>query len=501
MRRWSLRTRLVVTMLTLLAVASLIVGVTTAVTLRRSVYGSIDEQLSAAASRAPRGLAPPGGPDYPSPQQPDDATGCDPDRAPDFPAGQVIGTLAARLCDGQTNVRILVEQGQDQPDLSGYTQDLGDVPVDGPAQTISLGSWGDYRVRAQRLPDGAVLVTGLPLADAQATIYLVVGTVAVVTAAVLLLVGVTGTLTVRRSLRPLSRMAATAGRVSRLRLDRGEVTLPDRVDPADTDPHTEVGQVGAALNRMLDHVGQALAVRHASETRVRQFVADASHELRTPLAAIRGYAELSRRSAEVPPPETAHVLRRVESEARRMTLLVEDLLLLARLDTGRPLVAEPVDLTRLVVDAVSDAHATSPAHDWQLDLPPEPVTVTGDPARLQQVLVNLLANARTHTPDGTTVTVSVTGRDPAGDPTGPAMVLLRVVDTGPGIPDALAPHVFERFARGDTSRSRAAGSTGLGLAIVHAVVTAHGGTVALTSAPGHTEFTVRLPTATTGPIH
>ena len=195
-------------------------------------------------------------------------------------------------------------------------------------------------------------------------------------------------------------MAATATRVAELPLDRGEVALAERVPDADTDPRTEVGQVGAALNRMLDHVGNALEARHASETQVRQFVADASHELRTPLAAIRGYAELSRRSREPVPDEVAHVLRRVESEAQRMTALVEDLLLLARLDAGRPLAHDPVDLTMLVVDAVSDAHAAGPGHDWQLDLPDEPVVVTGDGARLHQVLANLLANARTHTPAG-----------------------------------------------------------------------------------------------------
>jgi two-component system OmpR family sensor kinase len=218
---------------------------------------------------------------------------------------------------------------------------------------------------------------------------------------------------------------------------------------------------------------------------VRQFVADASHELRTPLAAIRGYAELSRRSRRPVPEEVGHVLRRVESEAQRMTALVEDLLLLARLDAGRPLAHDPVDLTMLVVDAVSDAHAAGPRHDWQLDLPEEPVQVIGDPARLHQVLANLLANARTHTPEGTTVTVGVnTTADDA---------LIRVTDTGPGIPAELQPHIFERFARGDSSRSRAAGSTGLGLSIVDAVVTAHGGKVSVDSVPGRTEFTVRLP--------
>jgi two-component system OmpR family sensor kinase len=245
--------------------------------------------------------------------------------------------------------------------------------------------------------------------------------------------------------------------------------------------------VGAALNRMLDHVGNALEVRHASETQVRQFVADASHELRTPLAAIRGYAELSRRSGQPVPPEVAHMLSRVESEARRMTILVEDMLLLARLDAGRPLAHDLVDLSMLTVDAVGDAYAAGPGHDWRLDLPEEPVTVIGDPARLQQVLANLLANARMHTPEGTGVTVGVGTRD--------EQAVLRIEDTGPGIPAELLPHIFERFARGDGSRSRAAGGTGLGLAIVHAVLVAQGGTVEVDSVPGRTRFTVRLPLA------
>jgi two-component system OmpR family sensor kinase len=276
--------------------------------------------------------------------------------------------------------------------------------------------------------------------------------------------------------------------VSELELDRGEVELAQRVPQADTDTRTEVGQVGAALNRLLDHVGSALEARHNSEMQVRQFVADASHELRTPLAAIRGYAELSRRSRQPVPDEIGHVLRRVESEAQRMTALVEDLLLLARLDAGRPLAHDPVDLTMLVVDAVSDAHAAGPRHDWQLDLPEEPVTVIGDGQRLHQVLANLLANARTHTPEGTTVTVGVSANRDAA--------MIRVVDAGPGIPAALQPHIFERFARGDSSRSRAAGSTGLGLSIVHAVVTAHGGRVTVASRPGYTEFAVILPLVT-----
>ena len=175
-----------------------------------------------------------------------------------------------------------------------------------------------------------------------------------------------------------------------------------------------------------------------------------------------------------------------------MTGLVEDLLLLARLDSGRPLDRGPVDLTQVLVDAVSDAHATGPDHRWALDLPDEPVTVSGDPARLHQVVANLLANARTHTPPGTQVVVRLT--------TDAGSAVLTVADNGPGIPPDLLPEVFERFARGDGSRSRAAGSTGLGLAIVAAVVEAHGGSVGVTSVPGSTAFSVRLPVLTTGGI-
>jgi two-component system, OmpR family, sensor kinase len=295
-----------------------------------------------------------------------------------------------------------------------------------------------------------------------------------------------GTLIVRRTLRPLRRVAATAARVSALPLERGEVDLAERVSVADTDPRTEVGQVGAALNRLLDTVGGALAARQASETRVRQFVADASHELRTPLAAIRGYAEVTRRSRRSVAPDLAYAMGRVESEADRMTVLVEDLLLLARLDSGRPLARQPVELSRLVVDAVSDASAAGADHSWRLDLPDQQVTVVGDAARLHQVLANLLANARTHTPAGTTVTTSL-------DAGTPGEVVLAVLDDGPGIPAEALPSIFERFARGQRSRSRGAGSTGLGLAIVHAIVAAHGGAVQVTSRPGRTVFFVRLP--------
>jgi two-component system OmpR family sensor kinase len=279
----------------------------------------------------------------------------------------------------------------------------------------------------------------------------------------------------------------------------------------DTDPRTETGQVGAAFNRMLGHVQTALARRNASETRLRRFAADASHELRTPLAAIRGYAELALRHPGESPDTVTHALGRVLSESTRMTVLVDDLLLLARLDAGRPLVRDPVDMSRVAIDAASDARVARPGHRWVLDLPDDPVMVRGDEHRLQQVLVNLLSNAGRHTPEGTTVTVKLhTGaRDEplpdacqaegpragrGGLPPPPTMVLT-VTDDGPGIPAGLVPDLFERFTRADTARSHAddGPSTGLGLAIVDAVVAAHNGTVTVSSRPGTTRFTVVLP--------
>jgi two-component system OmpR family sensor kinase len=362
--------------------------------------------------------------------------------------------------------------------------------------TVDLGDLGSYRVatdvRTVWVPTDAGLrrqqvtsYSGLPLSGVRSAVFDTLRSVVVLSAVGLLLTAFAGTWLVRRSLRPLRRVASTAHEVSRLQLDSGQVALAPRVPEADTDTRTEVGQVGTALNRMLDNVGDALNARHASEQRVRQFVADASHELRTPLASIRGYAEYSlRQRADLSEP-VAHALTRVQSEADRLTELVEDLLLLARLDAGRPLERERVDLSRLVVEGVSDARVAGPDHAWSLDLPGEPIETRGDLRRLQQVLVNLLANARVHTPPGTTVHVTLSRLN--GRPT------LRVTDNGPGIPPDLQPEVFTRFARGDTSRNRAAGSTGLGLSIVAAVVAAHAGQVTMDSYPGHTAFTVTLP--------
>jgi two-component system OmpR family sensor kinase len=481
-------------MIALLTVLGLAVGGTAEVYLHSTLYHRLDEQLAETSQRATRGGPPGPRSDWPPNTPP-----------PAAPPGAVLLYVAGTdsgvtLASGGL---VVYQQADTTSAYRGPRLDFGELPnaavgalaavtpTDGPVDLDLGGDLGDYRVLATATPDGTVLVTGLPLAETENTLLRVALVTGVGVLLALAVAGWAGAVIVRRTLAPLERVAATATRVSELRLDRGEVDLAQRVPEPDTDTRNEVGQVGAALNRMLDHVGHALAARQFSETQVRQFVADASHELRTPLAAIRGYAELSRRSRREVPDDVAHVLRRVESEAQRMTTLVEDMLLLARLDAGRPLAQDPVDLTMLVVDAVSDAHAAGPRHDWQLALPDDPVVVVGDGARLHQVLANLLANARTHTPEGTTVTVGVRATGDAA--------LLTVADRGPGIPPELQPRVFERFARGDGSRSRAAGSTGLGLSIVYAVVTAHGGSVSVTSEPGNTEFTVRLPVTPPAP--
>jgi two-component system, OmpR family, sensor kinase len=481
-RRWSLRTRLVVSSTAMIAVVAAVIGLVTTFALRSFLYQQLDGQVrsrtNAAAldpftdRRGPLGFI--NGP------------------------GMAPGTIGARFtADGRA-----VTAGVTQAMGPSRTAAEKDLPVttfsaeqiaafaglgfDGGTHTVTIPGRGTYRVQALHIKNSTdTAVIGMSTGDVDDAIRTLVVVELCVTGVGLIAAGLTGFVLMRISLEPLRRVAATATRVSRIRLDRGEVALHERVPDADTDARTEVGQVGAAFNRMLDHVGAALHARHESETRVRQFVADASHELRTPLASIRGYAELTRRGREDIGHDTRYALGRIESEASRMTTLVEDLLLLARLDAGRPLELAEIDLSPLVVDAVSDARTVGREHRWRLELPDEPALVVGDPQRLQQVLTNLLANARTHTPPGTTVTARLVLY--GGE------VLVEVADNGPGIPPDLLPHIFERFARGDASRSRAAGSTGLGLAIVQAVASAHGGRITIESLPGNTIFRVHLP--------
>ncbi|MFE7837480.1 ATP-binding protein [Streptomyces sp. NPDC057474] len=491
----TLRTRLVVSAVALIAVVASVIGTVTTFALSEHLYEQLATNVEGIAKRTdgPKG---PGGGQAGAPGSTGTITLTTDEKlqfvtkggSPEYTIGAVVqngtvvkgvvGELATSDTTGQPEMTAVTLSGADLAALAEVSQD-------GQAHKVSLPDQGDYLVQYETNRDGDTFYVGLPTDSVTNTLSTLIVVELSVTGAGLIAAGIAGSVLVGVALRPLRKVASTATRVSELPLHTGEVTLNERVPASETDTHTEVGQVGAALNRMLNHIHGALHSRQESETRVRQFVADASHELRTPLASIRGYAELTRRGREEIGPDTRHALGRIESESARMTMLVEDLLLLARLDAGRPLQFEQTDLIPLVVDTVSDARVAGRSHNWRLDLPDMPALVSADAARLQQVLVNLLANARTHTPPGTTVTARLQRRGP--------WMCVDVEDDGQGIPEELLPHVFERFARGDSSRSRASGSTGLGLAIVQAVADAHGGAVTVDSVPGRTVFTVHLP--------
>ena len=511
--RWlparTLSGRLIAGLVALLALGCATVGVVTYWAIQRALTNELDNQLQAATSVAnscldhwfnPNGDNP-GSDDTGQPSgNPLSSMYCD---------GLGTGTFVAYLRHGQWGAIVVPNQitlsAADKATLASIPSSPppgnGGTPLPCTRDLPSAG--GTYVLTVVQDPNGTY-ITGLSLSGTHDLLKDVALAEAGTFGAVLLFAGVVGTLWVRLSLRPLRRVAFTASEVADLPLESGEVELPRGVRV--TDPATETGQLALAFNRMLGHVEKALRRRAASEARLRRFAADASHELRTPLAAIRGYAELGLLHPGDSPETVTHALSRVLSESTRMSVLVDDLLLLARLDAGRPLNMEQVDMTRLAIEATSDARVARPSHRWMLELPDDPVEVQGDEHRLHQVLVNLLSNAGRHTPDGTTVTVAVSGELPPGEPgTGPEsvrhgtlpdgpLVVLTVTDDGPGIPASLLPDLFERFTRADTARSHAtdASSTGLGLAIVDAVVAAHGGAVLVTSRPGMTRFTIAL---------
>ncbi|KAB1989431.1 sensor histidine kinase [Streptomyces triticiradicis] len=480
----TMRARLTAGLVVLLAVSCAAVGLAAVYELDGFLTGRLDQQLQEAGARFPASL------EHGSTTRPGKPSDHDGDEHGDI-RRQSTGTFGARLVGGDVTNAAVVPPGPGTAvrnvDPTAHDEAaLAAVPVDGRAHTVCLSGLGDYRVLATPGEDGDVLVTGLPTEPVDAAVHRLELVASLVFGVALVVAGVAGALWVRFSLRPLNRVAATATRVSELPLASGEVALPPRA-PA-SDPRSEVGRVAGAFNRMLGHVEDALTKRHASEERLRTFAADASHELRTPVASVRGHAELALLHPGPVPPKVTRALERIAAESARMGEMVDDLLLLARLDAGRPLERLPVDLTRLVLDAVTDARAAGPGHRWVLELAEEPVTVTGDLHRLQQVSANLLANARVHTPPGTRVTVSLErdGKD----------AVLKVHDDGPGVPEDVRPGVFERFTRADRRRADASGSgAGLGLSIVAAVVEAHDGTVALESGPGATTFTVTLPLA------
>lgn len=457
----SLTSRLVLTMVALVVLVAVLIGVAATAALNSQLNDQLDDDLrSVAGVRGSAG-------DGPGPGPPMTGT-MGPRGGPRSLVALIDGAeRQGQVSEGRGEATTLSEQALDQ---------LADVPSDGDIHELDLEGLGTYRVIAVERSFGTE-VSGLPTQPVDEAVASLIGWEVLLIGIGALLAAGGGLLLVRRQLRPLREVAATAHAVAALPLAEGDIDLAERVPEHLTDARTEVGQVGSALNALLAHVETSLEARHRSEQQVRQFVADASHELRTPLSTIAGYTELARTRPDAH--TSAVALGKVEEEAGRMTTLVEDLLLLARLDAGRPMRREPVDLTRLLVEAVDDARVLAPGHHWRIVVPDQPIEVTGDEQGLHQVVTNLLTNARKHTPPGTTVTV--TGRADGFD----------VHDDGPGFAPGLAPHAFERFARGDASRNRAGGA-GLGLALVEAIVRSHAGSVRLSSGPGDTTVAVRL---------
>ena len=454
--RIPLRARLVLLITVLLGAGLVLAGVTSATLLQRSLVAQIDDKLRTEGA--------------------------------DLASQQVSALLNGfTATNGPSDYYVRLRTNAGQQALWGYrstldrygTPQIPDLTVDDAAArggrpfTVSSDRAGSpWRVVAYTTVWGGTVVIALPLSGTHDTTETMIAVLLLSGLGILLLGALAAGWAVRRSLTPLGQIEDTAAAIAAGDLSRRVPALPET---------TEVGRLAASLNGMLAQIEQAFAVRTASEARMRRFVADASHELRTPLATIRGYAELHRLGATSEPEQVADTMRRIESSATRMGALVEDLLLLARLDEGRPVAQEPVDLTVLAADAVSDLHALDPDRPARLvPLTPAgpggPVVVVGDDARLRQVVANLVGNVVRHTPAGTPVEIAVGTADGAG--------VLEVRDHGPGIDPQHAARVFERFYRVDASRTRESGGAGLGMAIVAAIVAAHRGHVSLAETPG-----------------
>ena len=469
----SLRTRLLLGLLALVSIGLVASDLITHRFLQSFLMDRLDEQVQAAvdpvASRLSTGER----------------------RSPPLNRTPIPGGTYGAVVDNDGNVAVSRPFGYEGEDLESFPQPkvtVGDLRRREPFTTpaVERGAPG-FRVVVVPLSTTANLVVAVPMNDVVQTLRRLVLIELVTTAAVLAGVGGLALVVVRAGLRPLEDIGRTAGAIA-------EGDLSRRVERAE--PDTEVGRLGLSLNAMLSQIQSAFEARQASEDRLRRFVADASHELRTPLTSIRGYAEMFRRGASDRPEDLASSMRRIEEESARMGVLVDDLLLLARLDQGRPLDRRPVDLTRVAADAVADARAVEPERSITLETsdvalggplgPGTGAVVLGDELRLRQVTANLLANARQHTPPTAAVRVGVR-RDNGS-------VVLEVADDGPGLLPEEAAKVFERFYRADPSRNRNQGGTGLGLSIVAALAEAHGGRARVESTPGHgARFWVELP--------
>ncbi|MBA8942472.1 sensor histidine kinase [Streptomyces calvus] len=354
-------------------------------------------------------------------------------------------------------------------------------------RTARIDGEGVYRLRGCEVRPGVVLVSAAPVEDVEETVDQLITVQVVVFALALAALVLFGRRMLRRGLEPLSDMARTAHGIASHDLSESAARLPLRADGRDGGP--EVAELRTAFNTMLEHIDDSLAVRAEAELRLRRFVADASHELRTPLMSVRGYADLFQYAAANEPAERDRHLARLRAEAARMGVLLDDLLLLARLDAAEvetPLRTTDTDLVELVQQAADAFRASHPGHPLAVTTGAGPLRLRVDPQRIRQVLDNLLTNAAVHTPAGTPVSVEVTAD---GD-----TALVRVADAGPGIPAEDRERVFDRFYRVDKARSRDRGGSGLGLSVARSLARAHGGGIDVSSAPGSTVFTLRLPT-------
>jgi two-component system OmpR family sensor kinase len=462
----SLRSRLVAGFL-LVAIVLLGADVGIGVFVHRSLIQAVDQRLSVARGGPARAVEPPA----------NAADRTTRDRSAAFTDLYVTYIPT----DGTAPIRSAPPAGSHQPEVPAVPSNITKIAA--PAGTVphpftvhDVGGGGDgFRAVAFHTPTGGILFIAAPLRDTATTFRNVLVVEGGATSAVLLALGLVAFFVLHLGVRPLDQMAETADAIAAGDLSR-------RIERADT--QTEAGRLGLALNTMLGEIQQAMEQRAASEERLRRFVADASHELRTPLTSIRGYAELWRQGGLSETADLADAMRRMEKESARMGVLVDEMLLLARLDQGRPLETEPVDLAHLVADVVADARAVEPDRPISLE-GPDHLFVVGDEGRLHQVVSNLLANPRVHTPRGTPVRARV-GADAT-------MAFLEVEDDGPGF-GADPGRVFERFYRADPARARASGGTGLGLSIVAAVSEAHGGRATAGSSPsGGARIRVEIP--------
>ena len=485
-RTRSLQFRLVALISAIVALVSVVIGAVTMTALRRDLLDRVDEQveISLRTALGPEAYT------YWSPSPPPALPG-----ETDPPGGPRFGSLSVAVIAGKVVLAQAVsEEGvttqlTTQQVVLAIAEDVGQEP-----RTVDLGDLGKYRVASQEFddPEGTVLLVGQSLSDVTKTTQTLLWSFVATGVLGVALASLLGTWMVKRALRPLESLRRATADVRETPLTSGSSTLPARVSSEEFEAGSEVGDLAESFNQMMDHVERALEQREVSETKLKRFAADASHELRTPLATISGFAEYAERDADQLTDQTVQSLSRIRSESARMTGLIEDLLLLARLDANRAPEASTSLLAPTILECVSNARTLSPEKAWVVEMGEADgeLRASISESAFHRVLTNLLSNARTHGQDATGVKVTLSS--PASD-----RVLVQVEDNGVGIPAELVPRIFDRFVRGDDARTPLKGSpsrsTGLGLAITDELVRAAGGFVSVESEPGRTVFSVVLP--------